>query len=528
MRKILLLLLLILNQFCFSQNWERVLGLSNRQEVFSHIAESYDRGYLILGRLNDYPDSRSWIVKTDINGNILYDFILGTGMGVSQRNIPECLLSTQDGGFIVSGSFTNTGSTDIGIMKFDPCGNLEWCLHFANPDIAWGQKIIQTPDGGYTMLAHGFERYPSITKSDLSLFRLDANGNILWIQPYAERIIHPLISDSHGNDFIITSDGDYYIVGSCGWIDTVSGASITKGIIIGADSLRNEKWISILTGEEFEGYISIASLVEKNTGNFYLGSGYTNGNTNPTLLIADSLGVILLDSIPLIPDFGEYVPSNNLFGLTFFNDDRLFTMTQMSDHPFGITGCIAIHELDTLGGWVNSFIETEATWPFAFVKTSDDRFLIGATSLEYQDIILIKLTDSLKYDTQYPFALDHDYLCPEPIVSKTIDLSSCEVIVDVKDIPTRKEYEARVSLIPITPAPNPAGDYVRFLLENTEYHSKIRVVCYDIQGRQLAELPVNSGIHETGLDVSRWRPGMYMAVVYAGNKQMGKARFVVE
>ncbi|HOP14112.1 MAG TPA: hypothetical protein PLH09_09050, partial [Lentimicrobium sp.] len=406
MRKILLLLLLILNQFCFSQNWERVLGLSNRQEVFSHIAESYDRGYLILGRLNDYPDSRSWIVKTDINGNILYDFILGTGMGVSQRNIPECLLSTQDGGFIVSGSFTNTGSTDIRIMKFDPCGNLEWCLHFANPDIAWGQKIIQTPDGGYTMLAHGFERYPSITKSDLSLFRLDANGNILWIQPYAERIIHPLISDSHGNDFIITSDGDYYIVGSCGWIDTVSGASITKGIIIGADSLRNEKWISILTGEEFEGYISIASLVEKNTGNFYLGSGYTNGNTNPTLLIADSLGVILLDSIPLIPDFGEYVPSNNLFGLTFFNDDRLFTMTQMSDHPFGITGCIAIHELDTLGGWVNSFIETEATWPFAFVKTSDDRFLIGATSLEYQDIILIKLTDSLKYDTLYPFALD--------------------------------------------------------------------------------------------------------------------------
>jgi len=122
----------------------------------------------------------------------------------------------------------------------------------------------------------------------------------------------------------------------------------------------------------------------------------------------------------------------------------------------------------------------------------------------------------------------YDYLCPDPIVSKTIDLSDCEVIVNVEDIPTRKEYNARISLIPITPAPNPARDYVRFLLENTEYHRNIRVICYDIYGRQMAELPVNSGVNETGLSISGWRPGLYMAVVYSGNKQMGKGRFVVE
>jgi hypothetical protein len=47
-------------------------------------------------------------------------------------------------------------------------------------------------------------------------------------------------------------------------------------------------------------------------------------------------------------------------------------------------------------------------------------------------------------------------------------------------------------------------------------------------GRQLAELPVNSGINEASLSISNWRPGLYMAVVYSGIKQMGKAKFVVE
>jgi hypothetical protein len=122
----------------------------------------------------------------------------------------------------------------------------------------------------------------------------------------------------------------------------------------------------------------------------------------------------------------------------------------------------------------------------------------------------------------------YDYLCPDPIVSKTIDLTDCEVIVNVEDIPTRKEYNARISLIPITTAPNPAKDYVRFLLENTEHHKNIRVVCYDIFGKQLAAMEVNSGVNETGLSISGWRHGLYMAVVYSGNKQMGKARFVVE
>ncbi|MBL7904514.1 MAG: T9SS type A sorting domain-containing protein [Bacteroidales bacterium] len=528
MKANLLTIMLISSIFCNAQIWEKIIGIQGRQEVFCHLAESYDRGFLILGRLNDYPDSRSWIVKTDINGNILYDFILGSGTGSNQRTIPEYILSTQDGGFILCGSFTNTGSTDIGIMKFDPCGNLEWCLHFSNPDIAWGKKIIQTADGGYTMLAHGFERYPNYEKTDISLFRFDSFGNIKWIQPYAENSIHPLIYDNSGYDLISDSRNNYYISGMCGWIDTLSGGVISKGMMIGIDSTRNEKWVIVLNDQQYLGMVSIRSVLQKNTGLLYLGSGFTNGNTTPALLVADTTGVILYDSIVIIPEMDGKVANGYLAYMTFLENDRLFAMTSMTDDIWGLNGCLAVHELDTLGGWKKSFLKPEAKWPSAFIKTSDNKFLIGGTTQNYQDIIMTKLIDSLVYDKLYPFNLNYDYLCPDPIVSKTIDLSDCDVIVNVEDIPTRNEYEARISLIPITPAPNPAKDYVRFLLENTEYHKNIRVICYDIFGRQLAELPVNSGVNETGLSISGWRPGLYMAVVYSGNKQMGKARFVVE
>jgi hypothetical protein len=268
--------------------------------------------------------------------------------------------------------------------------------------------------------------------------------------------------------------------------------------------------------------------MEKNSGNFYMGSSGYNENWVPGLLVADSSGVIIHDSIPAIPQSDGKIAIYNLFYPTFFQENRLFAMSQMADDEWGLNECIAIHEIDTLGGWINSFMMPEATWPYTFIKTFNNRFIVGGTSQDRQDIILFKLTDSLEYDEPFPFILNYDYLCPDPIVSKTIDLSDCEVIVNVEDIPTRKEYNARISLIPITPAPNPAKDFVRFLLENTEHHKNIRVVCYDIFGRQMAEIPVNSGVNETGLSISGWRPGLYMAVVYSGNKQMGKARFVVE
>jgi hypothetical protein len=518
------------------QTWEKTYGLSGRFDVFQNLTESYDNGFIILGATDYFPDSRGWVIKTDVNGNRLYQIRLGIESVLDQLNLPFSIDNTEDGGSIICTAQGPSYLGDIGILKLDACGDLEWCKVFrTDDDPDWGVEIKQLNDGGYVMVTYqygGFRWNPRI-----HLFRFDASGELLWVEPYAMSSNYPYLASNGPYDLVVTPDENFFISGYCYWCDEPIGTGGVnndcrlKAMAIFADSSRQEEWVTAYEATDTLSYSDAGWSTQQGSVNFYLGAVDRNtGAYSPSLLVLDSFGNFVHDSIPQFPMVGNKWVEGYMVNPSFSSDGRLFTNILYADSSNNFPGWFGLHELDSLGGWHNSFIHPTAHAESRIIVTSDDKILAGAVvgSELNQDIILMKFNTNLEYDSIYTAPREYDYLCPDPIVSKTIDLSSCEVIVDVKDIPTRKEYEARISLIPITPAPNPASGNLRFLLENTEYHTKIRIVCYDIQGRQLAELPVNSGIHETGLDVSRWRPGMYMAVVYAGNKQMGKTRFVVE
>ena len=63
---------ILLVNFCFAQRWEVIHGVQNRKDNFTDISEYYDRGYLIGGSIED-GETRIWDIKTDINGNNLWD-----------------------------------------------------------------------------------------------------------------------------------------------------------------------------------------------------------------------------------------------------------------------------------------------------------------------------------------------------------------------------------------------------------------------------------------------------------------------
>ena len=519
------------------QSWERNYGLSGRFDVFQDLTESYDNGFMLLGATDYFPDSRGWIIKTDINGNRLYEIKLGVENGIDQLNLPFSISHTFDGGNIICTAQSPDYMGDIGIMKLDACGNLEWCKVFSTPLAPdWGVEVKQLKDGGYILLTFQYGGF--VWNPRVHLFRLNSVGEVLWIEPYAMTVNHPYMSENEPYDLVVTPEEDFFISGLCYWCDEPAGTGGTtnkcrlKAMTILADSSRQEEWVSVYNASDTLSYSLAGWATQHVSGSFYVGAVDQTiwPNSMPRLLKYDINGNLIGDSLVNIPMIDNKWAEGFMVNPSFTDDGKLFTCMRFVDENTPYPGWFGLHELDSLGGWHNSFIHSTAHAPVGLIVTSDNKLLAGAVvgSGYDQDIILMKFNTSLEYDSIYTAPREYDYLCPDPIVSKTIDLSDCEVIVDVKDIPTRKEYEARVSLIPITPAPNPASGNLRFLLENTEYHTKIRVVCYDIQGRKLAELPVNSGIHETGLDVSRWRPGMYMAVVYAGNKQMGKTRFVVE
>ncbi|MCB9023541.1 MAG: T9SS type A sorting domain-containing protein [Lentimicrobiaceae bacterium] len=513
--------------------------MSNRRENFRSLIESYDGGNIILGSYDFFPDTRGWIIKTDINGNVLYDLTIGMpGSGLGNLNYPSFLSTTSDGGFIICGSHDRWTVNDIGITKHDACGDLEWCKVFRTDDNSpdWGVEIQQLQDGGYIMLTMGYSANSNNPR--IHLFRLNATGDVLWIEPYALTANHPFISYNEPYDLVVTPDEDFFIGGLCYWCDdSVATGGINnrcrlKAMAILADSSRQEEWVSVYKATDTLAYSIAGWATQHESGSFYVGAVDQSiwPSSLPRLLKYDINGNLLADSLVDIPLIDNKWAEGFMVNPSFTEDGKLFACTRFVDENTPYPGWFGLHELDSLGGWHNSIIHRTAHAPVGLMVTSDNKLLAGAVvgSELDQDIILMKFNTSLAYDSIYTAPREYDYLCPDPIVSKTIDLSDCDVIVNVENIPTRKEYEARISLIPITPAPNPAKDYIRFLLENTEYHRNIRVVCYDIFGRQLAELPVNAGVNETGLDVSGWRPGLYMAVVYSGNKQMGKAKFVVE
>ncbi|MFH1120433.1 MAG: T9SS type A sorting domain-containing protein [Bacteroidota bacterium] len=514
-----------------------MFGVSGRIDVFENLSETYDGGFILLGAYDYFPDTRGWLIKVDINGNMLYDITMGINNGFDQINLPLSINQTLDGGNIICNVQGPDYLGNIGVIKLDQCGNLDWCRIFdtqENPD--WGVEIKQLEDGGYIMLTMGYDY--TFNNPRIHLFRLDENGELLWIEPYATTANHPYLSYNDPYDLVVTPDEDFFISGLCYWCDDsvgtggVNNRCRLKAMAILADSSRQEEWVSVYKATDTLAYSLAGWATQHESGSLYVGAVDQTiwPNSLPRLLKYDINGNLLTDSLVNVPMIYNKWAEGFMVNPSFTSDDRLFTNILYADSTNYFPGWFGLHELDSLGGWHNSFMHPSAHAESRIIVTDDDKILAGAvvgSGLD-QDIILMKFNTSLEYDSIYIAPRVYDYLCPDPIESKTIDLSDCEVIVNVEDIPTRKEYEARISLIPITPAPNPAKEYVRFLLENTEYHRNIRVVCYDMHGRQLAEMPVNSGVNETGLSISGWRPGLYMAVVYSGSRQMGKARFVVE
>lgn len=524
--------IILLFSFCkaSSQTWERFYGAQNRPEAFQNFCESYDNGYYILGIRYFYPDTKSFVIKTDINGFPIYE--LSLGINNNQLSILDFISPTNDGGVILCGELDSLSYFgDVGVIKLNQCGDLEWCRMWQSDEISdWGKEIHQLEDGGYVMMAHKNEN----DTSHIWLYRMNSNGDLIWRQSYANYSQYPIASNVM-DDFHLTSQGKYLMTGACWWCDSTEWCRL-KAMSIQVDSSNSEDWVSAFMTDDISFYSSSYSCTQKGSGNYYIGANHSIDGPGyieylPFLLVMDSTGNYLRNAHPQIPNIGAYYASGWLKDLFFLADGRLFASSDMVNDPVNYNGQYSLHELDSLGGWHNSFLRLNAhSTRSKTMLTSDNKILVGSvvgnTDIE-QDIILMKLNTSLQYDSIYTVPKVYDYLCPDTIVSKTISLD-CEVIVDVKDIPTPEDYYRSIKLIPITPAPNPASDEIKFLLKNTEHHINIRITCYDIFGREMNSVVVNSGMDEAKMNVSTWMPGMYMAVVYAGNKRVGSARFVVQ
>lgn len=194
-----------------AQGWEIYFGGNN--EDFGHaIIQTQDRGYAVAGFSESFGaygnpsdgDMDVYVIRTDVDGKEIWSYVYDDGFVEHGYSIIE----TADKGFLVVGDIRQTQLSDqnVYLLKIDAYGQKVWSKQFGGAGNDFGYRIIPTANsGGYLIV--GATNSSGNVENDVFLVKLDAQGDQVWAKAYG----------TSGNDFgrgvIEVSDG-YIATGS--------------------------------------------------------------------------------------------------------------------------------------------------------------------------------------------------------------------------------------------------------------------------------------------------------------------------
>jgi len=117
------------------------------------IQQTSDGGYVFVGQTSSFGAqvSHIWLVKTDADGNELWNKTFGAGFWASGN----CVRETIDGGYVVTGFVEGSSAegygADVAVIKVDPSGDVLWDLAFGGPEMDIGGEVVQIADGSYVL-----------------------------------------------------------------------------------------------------------------------------------------------------------------------------------------------------------------------------------------------------------------------------------------------------------------------------------------------------------------------------------------
>jgi predicted secreted protein len=228
--------------------WDRIFGGSGEDIGYS-VQETSDKGFIVAGTTKSYGigGERLWLLRTDANGNRLWDRTFG-GFVSSSGDGAWSVVEADDGGFVTTGytSSFGAGGTDLWLIKTDSWGNQLWDRSYGGPKDEVGMSLVQTRDEGY-MVAGRTESYGS-GEDDIWLLKVDSEGSEQWNRTFGGE------KDDVGLQVLEAGDG-YVIVGR-----TESFGSKKKAFLLKIDSEGREIWEKTY-GEESSG-ISVQTTTD--------------------------------------------------------------------------------------------------------------------------------------------------------------------------------------------------------------------------------------------------------------------------
>jgi hypothetical protein len=267
--------------------WNRTYGGPGTDWMWS-IVETYDGGYTMVGRTNSFGAGENdfWLMKTNSEGSLEWNKTIGYEGDERAR----FLVNTPDGGFLLLGwtSSFGMGEVDYWVVKTDSFGNPQWNKTYGGELGDRGIAIAKNEDNSYILA--GSSSSFGAGNSDIWLVKIDGSGNQLWNKTYG---------GSEGESvrsILTTNDGGYAFVGY-----TYSfGAGDQDCWFVKTDSMGNIIWNQTYGGTAHEALQSIEKIEQGG----YLLSGFSasDGSTDTDVIL------IKTDQQGIIPEF----PSNML------------------------------------------------------------------------------------------------------------------------------------------------------------------------------------------------------------------------
>lgn len=262
-----------------NEEWSRTFGGSNYDYGY-YVKQTLDSGYILIGDTYSFSSGANdiWLIKTDEHGEEQWNNTFG---GIHYE-WGYCVQPTSDGGYILTGVFSNISadSSDLILIKTDENGEEEWTRYFGGNSFDAGVYVIENDEGDY--IATGYTS-TSASECNVWLIKVNATGESLWSRSYGGT------GRDEGRCVQQTEDGGYAIAGG-----TMSfGGSDKDAWLIKTDENGDSLWSQVYGGSN-EDYAYIVRVEE--AGGYFLAGytiSYSAGNRDVWLLRTNDVGDLL-------------------------------------------------------------------------------------------------------------------------------------------------------------------------------------------------------------------------------------------
>lgn len=490
----------------FSQSQFQVVirDSSNTGIEARSIIQTTDGGFVAAGETGINGDM--YIVKLNSSGQLQWSKTIG---GVGQ-DLALSVVQTTDGGYAVSGFGNSFGPGIAGpfIVKLTSVGNIEWTRVLFDGFLDGAYSIIQTIDGGYSVVISPGEGGGTFR---MIIVKLNNMGELQWSKK--------IEGESYARSIKQTTDRGYVVTGAT----RSFGAGDFDMFVVKLDSNGTLQWAKTIGGTNDDIALSIIHTVD---------GGYAVAGRTGSFGNADKMYIVKLDNSGLLQ--WTKVLSVNL--------DRAYSIVQTIDGGYVVAGYtgggegMLIVKLSANGSlqWsrvVNS--GSVQTYAYTIIQTSDEGYVAAGYG------------GSLGATGMYIAKLDNNGNTCANTISHSISVDSGGILVSsfptisnititdtlVTPLTGSLGYVTPICVIGIQPIsseipetyklyqnyPNPFNNetIIKFDISgNFNFYCSIRI--YDIQGRELAVLlneNLQPGTYQVTWDGTNYATGIYYYIL---------------